>query len=269
MEQVIQKLASLIGLDLVNGIFNVLKVVDIIVFIILAIVIFNFLKKYTKVSKLIIVSTLAVIGLILCYVLDLTILKYAIIIFFCFYLMIFAVLVSHEYKMKNTVSPTERHSEKAKVNLTADEKQQLVDTLVKSVVFLSTRKTGAIITVERANNLGLWIEKGVQLDSEVTFELLTTIFYNGTALHDGAVIIRGNRIACAATFYPSSENADLPKQYGSRHRAALGISEVSDSLTVVVSEETGNISVMIGGTITPGVTQEELSDILNHNIMVK
>ncbi len=150
-----------------------------------------------------------------------------------------------------------------------DEKQNLIKVLLETVLYFSERKIGAIITIEQENNLNTYIDKGVKLDANVTTELLRTIFFPNTALHDGAVIIRGNRIVSAAVFYTPSDKADIPSELGSRHRAAIGISEDSDAYTLVVSEETGYISTTIGGTITRNLSKESLELSLNQHIIVK
>lgn len=148
-------------------------------------------------------------------------------------------------------------------------KKKLIDTLIKSVEFLGNRKVGAIITIEKEHTIDNLIEGAVKLDSEVTFELLATIFYSGTALHDGAVIISGNRIKYASAFFQPTQKKDVPQHYGSRHRAAIGISEQCDAYTIVVSEETGQIAVTIDGTITGNVSLETLRMGLDQNLIVK
>lgn len=148
-------------------------------------------------------------------------------------------------------------------------KKELIDTLIKTVEHLSSRKIGGIITIEKENTLNSYIDKAVRLDADVSYELLNTIFHPNTALHDGAVIIRGNRILCASAFYPSSDKADIPQYFGSRHRAAIGISEVSDAFTIVVSEETGKIATTIGGTISENNTSESLRATLEQHIIVQ
>ena len=124
------------------------------------------------------------------------------------------------------------------------------------------------MTIEREDSLNTYIAKGTTLNSEVTSELLETIFLPGTPLHDGAVIIREDRIMSAGSFYPTSETTKISKNLGSRHRAALGISEVSDAFTIVVSEETGNVSITAEGSLTL-VTLEGLRSFLKENILVK
>ena len=147
--------------------------------------------------------------------------------------------------------------------------KKLIDTLIQTCQHLSERQVGAIITIEKEDSLNTFIEKGTKLDSEVTVELLETIFMPGTALHDGAVIIREDRIMCAGTFYPTSETTTIEKTLGSRHRAALGISEVCDAFTIVVSEETGYISVTFDGTLTRNVALDGLKVLLKQHIIVK
>lgn len=119
--------------------------------------------------------------------------------------------------------------------------------IADAVMFLASRKIGALITIEKHNSLDQYAEKAIQLNSDVSKELLINIFSPLTPLHDGGVIIRGNKIRCAGAYYVLTQHNDLDKTTGSRHRAGLGISEVTDALTVIVSEETGGISITIEG----------------------
>ena len=136
---------------------------------------------------------------------------------------------------------------------------ELSEQLLSAIDFLSKRKIGALITVERKVNLTPFINKALMINADVSKELLTSIFIPSTPLHDGAVIIRGDKILCAKTYYPSTERTDLPMTYGTRHRAAIGISEQSDALTIVVSEETGNVSVTINRQMEYNISKETLS----------
>lgn len=149
-----------------------------------------------------------------------------------------------------------------------DDKEHLIDVLIRTAEILSTRQIGAIITIEKENKLNDYIQKSTVIDSLVSYELLESIFHPNTALHDGAVIIRGNRIECAGAFYPSSDKVDIPQHYGSRHRAAIGISEKCDAFTIVISEETGNIATTIAGTIVGNVTIDSLRTALENNILM-
>ena len=133
------------------------------------------------------------------------------------------------------------------VSLNLDDKT--IDEIVSAVIDLSHTKTGAIITIERDVSLQEFINSGVAIDADITKELIKTIFETSTPLHDGAIIIQGNRIACASTYFPPP-SIDVIQSFGSRHRAAIGISEMTDSLTIVVSEETGAIRLVEYGEAT-------------------
>lgn len=134
--------------------------------------------------------------------------------------------------------------------------------IVKAVVNLSKKSVGAIIVIERETKLGGYIEGGVKLDSSVGSELLCTIFHPKTPLHDGAVIIRKGRIVAANCLLPFTENTDLCRGMGARHRAGIGVSEEADAVVVIVSEETGQISVAIKGEIKKGLDASSLQAIL-------
>ena len=145
--------------------------------------------------------------------------------------------------------------------------QQMINELVEACSQMSKSKTGALISIERTQSLSDFIRTGIVMDSEVSTELLGTIFQYGTPMHDGAVIIQGNKIACAAAYFPPTTK-DLPSKYGARHRAAVGISEITDSITIIVSEETGNISVAVNGQLTqypPEGLQRYLTNMLVQN----
>lgn len=136
---------------------------------------------------------------------------------------------------------------------------ELATKLISTIEFLSNRKIGALITIEREVKLSGYVNKAMLINAPVTSELLATIFIPTTPLHDGAVIIRDNMIVCAKAYYPSTERTDLPLHFGTRHRAAIGISEQTDALTVVVSEETGYISLTINRQIDYNVSKETLN----------
>ncbi len=144
--------------------------------------------------------------------------------------------------------------------LTGNEKEKLVDDIVTAVMLLSKDQTGALISIEQSHSLEDFIQTGSRLNSDVTAELLTSIFVTSTPLHDGAVIIQGDKIACASAYFPPT-NMELPSRFGARHRAAIGISEITDAVTIVVSEETGAVSVTEGGKIFR-VDRKQLRDYL-------
>jgi diadenylate cyclase len=131
----------------------------------------------------------------------------------------------------------------------AQRKEEVIDEVVLGATTLSTHKTGAIVVIEREMGLRSYIETGIALDALLTYDLLISIFNPGTPLHDGAVIIQGKRVAAAACFLPLTVNPELSRTLGSRHRAAIGVTEDTDAVAVVVSEETGIISIVSGGQI--------------------
>lgn len=148
--------------------------------------------------------------------------------------------------------------------LLSNEKEKLVREIYDSIVLLSENQVGAIISIEQSQSMQEFIKTGIRLNSDVSTELLTSIFMTTTPLHDGAVIIQGNKIACAAAFFPPT-STELPSRYGSRHRAAYGISEISDCLTIVVSEETSTISIAEKGKLVI-VDKVQLRDYLKRVI---
>jgi diadenylate cyclase len=123
---------------------------------------------------------------------------------------------------------------------------------------LSSQRIGAIIAIERQVGLRNYIEGGIRLDAVLTYDLLQSIFLPASPLHDGAVIVQEDRVAAAACFLPLTVNPKLSKQLGSRHRAAIGLTEENDSVAVVVSEETGSISLVVDGQIERGLTADIL-----------
>ncbi|HEX4952122.1 MAG TPA: diadenylate cyclase CdaA [Thermoanaerobaculia bacterium] len=139
--------------------------------------------------------------------------------------------------------------------------------LLVAVGALAGRKIGALVVVERADNLKTYAENGIALDAELSYDLLLNLFTPGAPLHDGAVLIQGNRIASAACFLPLTANPELSKDFGTRHRAALGISEETDAVAIVVSEETGVVSVAVDGQLTRDLDPKELLNLL-HRLLV-
>jgi diadenylate cyclase len=144
--------------------------------------------------------------------------------------------------------------------------EEVIDEVVLASTTLAAQRTGAIMAIEHDMGLRSYIETGIALDAFVTYDLLISIFNPGTPLHDGAAIIQGNRIAAAACFLPLTVNPELSRQLGSRHRAAIGLTEDTDAVVVVVSEETGTISLVYGGRIQRdfdgGSLKQALLDLL-------
>ncbi|MCR5674263.1 MAG: diadenylate cyclase CdaA [Lachnospiraceae bacterium] len=143
-----------------------------------------------------------------------------------------------------------------------------IDEIARACVEMAAVRTGALIVIEQEISLADVERTGIEVDGVVTSELLINIFEHNTPLHDGAVVIRGNRVAAATCYLPLSERTDIAKELGTRHRAGCGISEATDALTLIVSEETGGISVAYGGNIERGLNGERLKEFM-HRIQNK
>lgn len=165
-----------------------------------------------------------------------------------------------EKKMLSTLIPFD-------TGKTVDDRisDRTIGELIHAVYAMGEVKTGALIVVEQNIVLKEYEKTGIAIDSAISSQLLINIFEHNTPLHDGAVIVRNDRIVAATCYLPLSDNLDLNKSLGTRHRAGVGISEVSDALTIIVSEETGKVSYTMGGKIytgvTPGVLREELNKL--------
>ena len=148
----------------------------------------------------------------------------------------------------------------------ATQKKETIDVITDAVFELASKQTGALLAIERDTAIRSFAESGVSIDCEISQELLLTIFFPKTPLHDGGVIIRNDRIIAAACIFPVSQREDLDRTLGLRHRAGLGITEESDAIAIVVSEETGNISICYRGRIERGFKPEQfvkrLSELL-------
>jgi diadenylate cyclase len=145
------------------------------------------------------------------------------------------------------------------LKFTSHNPKSLYDDIVMAAEYFSQNRIGALIVVERESGLRTYIESGIPLDAKLSYDLLLAIFRPGSPLHDGAVIIEGSRVAAAACFLPLSLNPAISKHLGTRHRAAIGVTEESDAVVVLVSEQTGAISFTVGGQIETNLTPDELS----------
>lgn len=150
-----------------------------------------------------------------------------------------------------------------------DELKQSIEAIVESCKYMAKRRIGALITVERETAMGDYISTGIPINGKLTNQLLTNIFIPNTPLHDGAVILNRDKIVAAACYLPLSESPFISKDLGTRHRAALGISEVTDAITIVVSEETGNISCAKNGELFHDISSEKLAEMLEADLVMK
>jgi len=175
---------------------------------------------------------------------------------------VLAVIIIFQPEIRTLLEKMGQTKMTMKKEISDDEKERLMDELVTAILTLSKEQTGALITFERTQSLLDYINTGTRINADIKSELFLTIFWEGTPLHDGATIIQGDRIACAAAFYPPT-NKELSPKYGARHRAAIGISEITDSLTVVVSEETGTISFAMNGELKKIPAKELKASLVN------
>lgn len=146
--------------------------------------------------------------------------------------------------------------------LTVDERERMVYEIINAVDYMRKEKIGALIVIERDISLGNYIDKAKKLYADLTSDLLIAIFYEGNPLHDGGVIIQGDRITCAGAVFPTSSSQKINKRLGTRHRAALGLAEETDAICIVVSEETGRVSVALKGELLYNLTIDDTRMLL-------
>ena len=146
--------------------------------------------------------------------------------------------------------------------LTVDEREHLVYELIQALDYLRKNRIGALIVIERDVSLGNYIDKAKKVYADLTSDLLGAIFYEGNPLHDGGVIIQGDRITCAGAVFPTSSSTKINKHVGTRHRAALGLAEETDAICLVVSEETGRLSVAIKGELYYNLSLDDVRMML-------
>jgi diadenylate cyclase len=149
-----------------------------------------------------------------------------------------------------------------------DNQDKAISAILKATDYMAKRRIGALISIERETGMSDYIETGIPLDSKISSELLINIFIPNTPLHDGAVIIQKNMVSAAACYLPLSESPFISKELGTRHRAALGISEVTDSVTIVVSEETGGISLTKNGELHRDLKADEFKELLSDELLI-
>ena len=146
--------------------------------------------------------------------------------------------------------------------LTVDEREHIVYEMINAIDYLRKERIGALIVIERDISLGNYIDKAKKLYADLTSDLLIAIFYEGNPLHDGGVIIQGDRITCAGAVFPTSNSTKLNRRLGTRHRAALGLAEETDSICIVVSEETGRVSIALKGEMLYNLTLDDVRMML-------
>lgn len=153
--------------------------------------------------------------------------------------------------------------------LTVDEREKVVYEIVNAMETMKKERIGALIVIERDNSLTEYIQKSKKIYADISSDLLVSIFFPNNPLHDGGVIIQGDKITSAGAVFPTSDNLKISKRLGTRHRAALGISETGDSISLIVSEETGRLSIAIGGELNYNLTLDEVKMILLEELRPK
>jgi diadenylate cyclase len=220
--------------------------------------IFLFLKG-TKAVYLLRGLIIIIIAFFLFQKLHLDVLGWLLTKFFAFFL-IFIVIIFQPELREGLIRLGRRHV------FSVEPQQEEIDKVIKALTsaasVLSKKRIGALIAIRRDIGLKNYIESGVLLNAEITSELLQNIFYPAAPLHDGGVIISGTRIVAAGCLFPLTDNPDLERSLGMRHRAAVGMSETSDALVITVSEETGSISLAINGQLTSNLAPSDLQTIL-------
>ncbi|MCC8161158.1 MAG: diadenylate cyclase CdaA [Oscillospiraceae bacterium] len=185
----------------------------------------------------------------------------------------FAIIVIFQPELRNLLERMGRFKVGKIIDFAADisdeEMPRVIEDVAQAAANMSETKTGALIVIERSTRLGEYISTGTMLDANVSCGLLENIFVPNTPLHDGAVIIRNNKIVTAGCLLPLTANNNLSRDLGTRHRAAIGLSEVTDAVVIVVSEETGKISIALNGSLTRNLSRESLAKALKKIITQK
>ena len=242
-------------------------VIDIVLFAVVLYFIIKLIKKKIKQPKFYVIIGALLLTYILSALFSLSMLN-AILRLLVFWLVgcmiiVYSQEIRHEFEQMFTMNKIDNAFS------SNQEKQEIISILCSTAEYLSKRRIGALITIEKEDSLNTFIDKAIPLNSTITQEILTTIFTPGTACHDGAVIIRKNKIMCAGAYFPSTDKYDVPKFLGTRHRAAIGISERYDAITIVVSEETGNISITVSGNISLELSIDRLKEMLDGYLNIK
>lgn len=246
--------------------FQVLKLTDIIDIFLIAIIVYQLLKVLKETRAMQLVKGIFLLFLILQISswAHLTTLNY--LMRNAMQVGMFAIVVIFQPELRNLLEKMGRSNVGKLIDVATgkvmSDDDYAVSEIVHAATNMSSTKTGALIVIERETKLGDVIRTGTLLDAEVSSALLENIFFPKTPLHDGAVIIRGDRIHTAGCFLPLTSNTNLSRDLGTRHRAALGISEASDAIVVIVSEETGKISIAINGSLTRNLTEASLKTAL-------
>lgn len=182
---------------------------------------------------------------------------------------VLAIIIIFQPEMRRALEQLGRGKLFSRNNSPEDNVQErLIEEIVKASAYMAKRRIGALISVEKETGLGDYIETGIPLEAHISSELLINIFIPNTPLHDGAVILQDNRIQAAACYLPLSESPFISKELGTRHRAGIGISEVTDCITIVISEETGSISITKSGELYRDLDEATFKEMLLNELVL-
>lgn len=247
--------------------FQILRINDAVDIILVAIILYYLIILVRETRAMQLLKGLVIFGavFILSRALNLTALNY--ILSATLQFGVFAVIVIFQPELRNILERIGRIKLGSIIDLNSSDEtakiQEAVDSVATAAENMSLTRTGALMVFERETRLGEYISTGTMLDANISSRLIENIFVPNTPLHDGAVIIRGNKIITAGCLLPLTANNNLSKDLGTRHRAAIGLSEVTDAVIIVVSEETGKISIALNGSLTRNLTKESLKKALN------
>ncbi len=254
-------------MNYITGFVQVFKLSDLIDISILAVVIYQLMKviRETRAMQLLKGIALLLLMLLLSDWLNLTAINY--ILGNTVQVGVFAIVVIFQPELRNVLERVGRSKAGKLMDIFSgandgEKALKVIDELCEAAENLSRTKTGALIVIERQTKLGDVIRTGSIINADMSAPLLENIFVPNTPLHDGAVIVRDDRIYVAGCLLPLTSNSNLSRELGTRHRAALGISEASDAMVIVVSEETGKISIAINGTLTRNLDRNSLNKAL-------
>src|SRR5712692_11412660 len=236
-----------------------LSVVSVIDIILVAVIIYEFLMliRGTRAAPMLVGVAVLALAFYLARVGELTTLNWLISTLLPY--VVFTLIVVFQSEIRHALA---RLGSRLTFSRTSSSEADAYDDIVMAANLFSQNQTGALIVIEREIGLRTYIESGVPLDARLSYDLLATIFRPSAPLHDGAVIVQNDRIAAAACFLPLSMNPVLSSQLGTRHRAGIGVTEETDAIAVIVSEETGAISLALGGKIERDLTVEQLRERL-------
>lgn len=260
-------------LDIFSKYIQIIRINDLIDIVVVSLLIYYLIKLIRETRAMQLFKGLLFIGAVflISSILKLTALNY--ILTSTIQVGLFALVVIFQPELRNMLERLGRFNVLSNIiSSSADEKIKQTENAINAVAVaasnMSKTKTGALMVLERETKLGEFLSTGTLLNADISDRLLTNIFVHNTPLHDGAVIIRGDKIITAACVLPLSANTNISPDLGTRHRAALGLSETTDAVVVVVSEETGKISIAMSGTLTRNLTYEGLLRVLN-KVMLK